>query len=80
MTCLVQDKLAITTPWPWLQGWLTTAVPPLATPRPGALFSSFVALLLLFAPLAWLNLLPTKVNKTSKHPKDYITKLGERDM
>ena len=71
--CLIQDRLAILTPWPRLQGWPTAVVPPLATSRPVALFSSFVPFLLLFGILARLNLLSTKVNKKSKNSKDNIT-------
>jgi len=43
----------------------------------------FCSFLLLFATLVWLNLLPTKVNKTSKNPRNCIivrAKLGERGM
>jgi len=47
-------------------------MPPLATRRPAALFSSFVPLSLFFAALTWLNLLPIKVNKISKNSKNYI--------
>jgi len=46
-----------------LLGYLTAIMPPLPTHCPAALFSSFVPLLLFFAAVAWLNLLPIKVNK-----------------
>jgi len=45
-------------------------MPPLAL---AAFFYLFVPLLLFFVALARLNLLPTKVNKTSKNLKDYVT-------
>jgi len=37
-------------------------------------FVRFDPVSLFFMPLAPLNLLPTKVNKTSKNPKDYLIK------
>ena len=75
--CLIQDRLAIANPWPRLQGWPTAVVPPPTTHRAATLFSSFVPLLLLFAKLARLNLLPIKVNETSKNPKDYSNKTSK---
>ena len=56
-----------------MKGWPTVVVPPSVGRRPLALFYSFFPLLLLFSTLARVNLLPTKVNKTNKNPKDNNT-------